>query len=172
LSIFFQKKFENHSNVTVILKAALCGDNARIGENPEGSAMHLDHATIVTPDLDAARRFFVDIVGLTDGARPPFRVDGAWLYADGRAVIHLVDATAPVGVRGEPAPGRAAPRIDHIAFRVDSGDAWRALVARMDAAGVGYQRADVPLTHEVQLFVALAPGVVIEFVTAAQYASS
>jgi catechol 2,3-dioxygenase-like lactoylglutathione lyase family enzyme len=130
--------------------------------------MHLDHATIVTPDLDAARRFFVDIAGLTEGARPPFRVDGAWLYANGRAVIHLVDATLP----GETAPPRVAPRIDHIAFRIDSRDAWRALVARMDAAGVGYQRAEVPLTQEVQLFVALAPGVVIEFVAAAQDASS
>ncbi|MFC0398297.1 VOC family protein [Paraburkholderia rhizosphaerae] len=134
--------------------------------------MHLDHATIVTPDLDAARRFFVDIAGLADGARPPFRVGGAWLYAQGRAVIHLVDATFPGVAANDASPGRVAPRIDHIALRVDSGDAWRALIARMDAAGVGYQCADVPLTREVQLFVALAPGVVIEFVTAAENASS
>jgi catechol 2,3-dioxygenase-like lactoylglutathione lyase family enzyme len=134
--------------------------------------MHLDHATIVTPDLDAARRFFVDVVGLADGARPPFRVDGAWLYADGRAVIHLVDSTLSAGLPDEAVHGRVAPRIDHIAFRVDSRDAWRALIARMDAAGIAYQRAEVPLTQQVQLFVALAPGVVIEFVTAAQNASS
>ncbi|GAB7527010.1 VOC family protein [Paraburkholderia sp. 2C] len=134
--------------------------------------MHLDHATIVTPDLDAARRFFVDVVGLVDGARPPFRVDGAWLYADGRAVIHLVDSTLPAASPDEPAPGRVAPRIDHIAFGVDSRDAWRALIARMEAAGVAYQRSEVPLTQQVQLFVALAPGVVIEFVTAAQNAVS
>jgi catechol 2,3-dioxygenase-like lactoylglutathione lyase family enzyme len=134
--------------------------------------MRLDHATIVTPDVDAARRFLVDIAGLSEGPRPPFRVGGAWLYADGRPVIHLVDATLPGSVAHERAPGRTAPRIDHIAFRIDSGDAWRALIARMDAADLGYQRADVPLTGEVQLFVALAPGVVIEFVTAAQHASS
>ncbi|MDQ7975704.1 VOC family protein [Paraburkholderia sp. SARCC-3016] len=134
--------------------------------------MHLDHATIVTPDLDAARRFFVDVVGLVDGARPPFGVDGAWLYADGRAVVHLVDATLRAASPNEAGHGRVAPRIDHIAFRVDSRDAWRALIARMDAAGVAYQRADVPLAQQVQLFVALAPGVVIEFVTAAQNTSS
>jgi catechol 2,3-dioxygenase-like lactoylglutathione lyase family enzyme len=134
--------------------------------------MHLDHATIVTPDLDAARRFFVDVVGLVDGARPPFRVDGAWLYADGRAVIHLVDSTLPAASPDEAAHGRVAPRIDHIAFGVDSRDAWRALIARMEAAGVAYQRGEVPLTQQVQLFVALAPGVVIEFVTAAQNAVS
>ena len=133
--------------------------------------MHLDHATIVTPDLDAARRFFVDVVGLSDGPRPPFRVDGAWLYADGRAVIHLVEATLPAASPDESEHGRISPRIDHIAFRIDSREAWRALIARMDAAGIAYQRAEVPLTQQVQLFVALAPDVVIEFVTAAQNAS-
>jgi catechol 2,3-dioxygenase-like lactoylglutathione lyase family enzyme len=38
--------------------------------------MHLDHATIVTADLDATRRFFVDVVGLEEGTRPPFGVGG------------------------------------------------------------------------------------------------
>ena len=127
--------------------------------------MHLDHATIVTPDVEGVRRFFVDVAGLADGPRPPFRVGGAWLYADGRAVIHLVEATLP-GTAGRP-----VPRIDHIAFRIDSRDAWHALLQRMDAAGVAYQPAEVPLTGEVQLFVALDGGVVIEFVTAALAAS-
>src|ERR1700754_3637458 len=122
--------------------------------------MRLDHATIVTPDVDAARRFLVDIAGLSEGPRPPFRIGGAWLYADGRPVIHLVDATVP-GTAGRP-----VARIHHIAFRIDSSDAWRALLQRMDAAGVAYQPAEVPLTGEVQLFVALDGGVVIEFVTA------
>jgi catechol 2,3-dioxygenase-like lactoylglutathione lyase family enzyme len=126
--------------------------------------MHLDHATIVTPDLDGAKRFFVDIAGLTEGARPPFRVDGFWLYADGRPVIHLIEATLP----GQ--SGRAVPRIDHIAFRIDSRDAWRALLQRMNAAGVAHQLSEVPLTNEAQVFVTLAPGVVVEFVTAARNA--
>jgi catechol 2,3-dioxygenase-like lactoylglutathione lyase family enzyme len=127
--------------------------------------MHLDHATIVTPDVEGVRRFFVEVAGLADGPRPPFRVAGAWLYADGRPVIHLVEATVPG------ASARPVPRIDHLAFRIDSSDAWRALLQRMDAAGIAYQSAEVPLTHEVQLFVALDVGVVIEFVTAARDAA-
>ncbi|WGS51866.1 VOC family protein [Paraburkholderia sp. D15] len=130
--------------------------------------MHLDHATIVTADLETARRFFVDIAGLDEGARPPFSIDGYWLYANGRPVLHLIDATAPA------APGRSAPRIDHIAFRLESAEEWQALLARLQAAGVAYQSARVPpmgpQAAEVQLFVALAPGVVIEFVTALQNA--
>ena len=126
--------------------------------------MHLDHATIVTPDLDATRRFFVDVAGLTDGARPPFGVGGHWLYADGRPVIHLVDSTLPYRT------GRTSPRIDHIAFRLDDGNAWQALLARLESADVAYQTADVPLSGEVQLFVALASSVAVEFVTAARHA--
>ncbi|RKE34363.1 catechol 2,3-dioxygenase-like lactoylglutathione lyase family enzyme [Paraburkholderia sp. BL23I1N1] len=129
--------------------------------------MQLDHATIVTADLKTARRFFVDVAGLTDGARPPFSVDGHWLYANGRPVIHLIDATVPAQT------GRAAPRIDHVAFRLDSADEWQALLQRLHAADVPYQLAEVPQMGpqqaELQLFTALAPGVVIEFVTALRH---
>lgn len=130
--------------------------------------MQLDHATIVTAELDTARRFFVDVVGLTVGARPPFSIDGYWLYANGRPLIHLVDATVPATA------GRAAPRIDHIAFRLDSADEWRALLQRLQVTDTPYQLAEVPPLGpqhaELQLFVALAPGVVIEFVTAPRHA--
>jgi len=87
--------------------------------------MNLDHATIVTADLDAAHRFFVDVVGLVEGARPPFGIRGYWLYAAGRPVVHLVDATVSAYA------GRAAPRIDHIAFRIESAAEWQALLERL-----------------------------------------
>ncbi|SDQ84209.1 Predicted dioxygenase of extradiol dioxygenase family [Paraburkholderia fungorum] len=127
--------------------------------------MQLDHATIVIADLDTARHFFVDIAGLTEGARPPFSVDGYWLYANGRPVLHLIDSTMPAAAT----QSRVAPRIDHIAFRLDGAAEWQALLERLDAEGVAYQTAQVPQMGaqpaERQLFVALAPGVVIEFVT-------
>ena len=140
-------------------------DNAAVETPLPFRAMQLDHATIVTAELEPVRRFFVDIAGLTDGARPPFSVDGHWLYANGRPVVHLIGGAPLSG-----AAGRAAPRIDHIAFRLEHADEWQALLARLDAAGIGYQTAQVPASvaqpAERQLFVALAPGVVIEFVTA------
>ncbi len=138
-------------------------------ENPKAAhAMQLDHATIVTADLDTARRFFVDVAGLTQGARPPFSIDGYWLYANGRPLIHLIDATVPA------VAGRTAPRIDHIAFRLESAAEWQALLGRLHAHGVDYQTARVPQMGpqeaQAQLFAALAPGVVIEFVTALHHA--
>ncbi|MFM0338313.1 VOC family protein [Paraburkholderia fungorum] len=130
--------------------------------------MQLDHATIVTAELDAARRFFVDIAGLTEGERPPFQIDGYWLCANGRPVVHLIDATVPAGM------GRSAPRIDHIAFRLESAAEWQALLGRLHAAQMPYQLAEIPpggpQQAELQLFVALAPGVVVEFVTAPHHA--
>jgi catechol 2,3-dioxygenase-like lactoylglutathione lyase family enzyme len=124
--------------------------------------MRLDHATIVTDDLDGVCRFFAEVAGLTRGPRPPFAVDGGWFYADGRPVIHVVRATQPA------MPGRGVPRIDHVALRVDGRDAWAALIARVQRHGLPHQVARVPLSGELQLFVPLAPGVMVEFVTALQ----
>ncbi len=122
--------------------------------------MHLDHATIYTADLEAARSFFCDVAGLTEGQRPPFRVRGYWLYAQGRAVIHLVSSTP----RG--AAGLASPRIDHAAFRIEGCREWQALLERLHAHHVQYELTEVPQARELQLFVELEPGIVVEFVTA------
>jgi hypothetical protein len=94
------------------------------------------------------------------GPRPPFRFRGDWLYADGLPVIHLIDAAAP-------APkGESSAHIDHIALRVDSGAEWAGLLNRIRLNKISYELAEVPLTGEIQLFVALTPGLVIEFITA------
>ncbi|HWT70560.1 MAG TPA: VOC family protein [Oxalicibacterium sp.] len=126
--------------------------------------MKLDHATIVTPDLDTVRHFFCDIVGLTEGERPPFTFEGHWLYKDGKAIIHLVKA------RSERPPARSSSRIDHIAFRLDNAE-WTALAARLRTDGIDHQQGEVPGTGEQQLFVTPAPEVTIEFVTAARPAA-
>jgi len=121
--------------------------------------MKLDHATILTGDLEAARRFLCSIVGLSEGPRPPFGVKGHWLYADGRPVIHLIRADTASAAKP------ASPRIDHVALRIDRAEEWLALVERMRLSGVSCEFGEVPLSGERQLFVAMAPGVVIELVT-------
>jgi catechol 2,3-dioxygenase-like lactoylglutathione lyase family enzyme len=122
--------------------------------------MKLDHATIVTGDLEATLRFFCKVVGLDAGPRPPFAVRGHWLYADGQPIIHLVDATVPASA------GRVSPRIDHIALRTDRGAEWAQLVERLRLNDIPYELTKEPRAGELQLFVALAPGLIIEFVTA------
>jgi catechol 2,3-dioxygenase-like lactoylglutathione lyase family enzyme len=123
--------------------------------------MKLDHATIVGKDLPSLRHFFRDVAGLGEGHRPPFSVEGYWLYDNERPLIHLVDATLPS------VEGKNVPRIDHIALRIDSPAEWSALIDRMQSHRIFYQIVEVPLTAEIQLFVTLAPNLVIEFVASA-----
>lgn len=55
------------------------------------------HVAINVDDMDAARTFYVDVLGLTVRSdRPDFGFDGAWLDAGGQQV-HLVRAEPPSG---------------------------------------------------------------------------
>lgn len=69
----------------------------------------MDHFTVTTDRLDESVAFYIRL-GLAQGPRPDFNVGGAWLYAGGRAVLHLVEQ--PVGRM----PGARRGVIDHIAF--------------------------------------------------------
>jgi len=122
--------------------------------------MYLDHANIVTPDLDATVGFFTDVLGLTAGQRPNFRVPGVWLYSEGRPLIHLSQATG-----GLPAV-RLSSRIDHIALRVANLTEWHALLDRVKAHGIDYQINTDADSSDFQLWVALAAGVTIEIIVA------
>jgi catechol 2,3-dioxygenase-like lactoylglutathione lyase family enzyme len=123
--------------------------------------MKLDHATIVAQDCQAVRRFFVDIAGMTVGPRPPFGFEGYWLYVEGAPVIHLIASDPALA-----APSGPASRIDHVALRIGAVDEWHSLLGRLTENAIDYAEADVPLSGEKQVFVRLAPGVVVEFVTA------
>jgi len=49
----------------------------------------MNHFNVLTDDVDATRKFYVGILGLTEGERPPFKFDGLWLYAGGRPIDPL-----------------------------------------------------------------------------------
>ena len=51
----------------------------------------LDHFNIRTRNLTDTVRFYEDVLGLEKGARPNFAFPGAWMYSEGKAVVHLVD---------------------------------------------------------------------------------
>ena len=51
----------------------------------------LDHFNIRTHKLADTVRFYEDILGLEKGARPDFAFPGAWMYSEGKPVVHLVD---------------------------------------------------------------------------------
>ena len=94
--------------------------------------------------LEKLKLFYIEVLGLTLGERPPFKSFGYWLCADGVDIIHL---TAMEHVEARIA-GKTYT-IDH--FALSCSDINLA-IARLEQHGVTFIRSDVPLTGQSQLF--------------------
>ena len=106
--------------------------------------MKLDHVTIRTRDMSAAREFFLKVFDLKEGARPQAiqRIPGHWLYADGRPIVHII-ATNRTG------QADGAEAIDHVGIRLDGYADFRAKLERL---GVRYSTMDLADIDERRLF--------------------
>jgi len=86
-------------------------------------ATTMNHFTILTDDVPGTIRFYREFLGLADGPRPPFDFPGAWLYAGGVPILHVIG--------GRPDSELKAGVIDHMAFSaVGLSDTIGKLVAR------------------------------------------
>ena len=112
----------------------------------------IDHVNIATQRLEATRAFYVEVMGLTEGFRPPFEFPGYWLYAGERAIVHMQEANGPVG------PSQASA-LNHFAFDVDALDP---ILAELDKRGIAYRAVDVPETRIRQAFLQDPNGVRVE----------
>jgi catechol 2,3-dioxygenase-like lactoylglutathione lyase family enzyme len=112
----------------------------------------VDHVNIASQKLQETRDFFVEVLGLTEGERPNFPFDGHWLYAGGRAVVHLQQADGPVA-------GSQAVALNHFAFEISD---FEAMVARLEQHGVAYRAVTVPGTAIRQAFLQDPNGVRVE----------
>ena len=80
---------------------------------------NLNHVLVLTRDLEATRDFYVDVLGLEDGYRPPFPFSGHWIYLGDRAVVHVAENRGYLDARNQVRDGSAdsaTGSIDHIAF--------------------------------------------------------
>lgn len=114
----------------------------------------LDHFNIRTRNLADTIRFYEDILGLQNGERPNFNFPGAWMYSEGRAVVHLVDIS-PIAEAQKPDSGV----VHHVAFV--SHD-FKGMKQRLAAKGVWYDTREVPGGALWQIFVRDPNGVMIE----------
>ncbi|WP_322024036.1 VOC family protein [Burkholderia sp. BCC1977] len=94
--------------------------------------------------LDTLRDFYVDVVGLEPGYRPPFQSSGYWLYAGAQAILHLSEARP-----GDVRPAHVVNTFDHVAFSCENA---ADMERRLADAQVRYSRTYVPLTRQLQLF--------------------
>ena len=134
-------------------------------------ALTLNHYSIRTTDLDASRRFYADVLGLSVGPRPEFPFPGLWMYrgdhADmANAVVHIIgiDRNDPQGLKqylGDRAEASLAGSgaVDHIAFYADG---LAAMLAHLQAQGVPFRERSVPSVGLHQLFLDDPCGVMIE----------
>jgi len=87
--------------------------------NPPISVNAFDHVTIICADLDATRRFYVDLLGMKEVARPAFKFPGLWFQL-GDIQIHATQESREAGKAGWGDRGNEViSRGHHIAFAVD-----------------------------------------------------
>src|ERR1700679_2677502 len=114
----------------------------------------LDHFNIRTRKLAETVRFYEDILGLENGERPNFSFPGAWMYSEGKPVVHLVDIS-PTEERKNPDSGV----VHHVAFA--SRD-FAGMKQRLQSRGMAFDTRQVPGGDLWQIFVDDPNGVMIE----------
>ena len=144
-------------------------------------ALTINHISIRTNDLAATRHFYADVLGLTDGPRPPFPFPGAWMYrgdhADiANAVVHIIGTDREeqkgldsyLGARDE-TNLKGTGSIDHIAFFADG---LSGMLDHLEAKGVTCRQRTVPSIGLHQVFLEDPNGVTIELNYAAAEAAA
>ncbi|MHA1572096.1 MAG: VOC family protein [Alphaproteobacteria bacterium] len=114
---------------------------------------HIEHYLVMSKDLDATRDFYVNVLGMTDGDRPPFDFAGLWLYLGGSACVHVALAV------GDNARENGTGAIDHIAFNASGYDE---MIECLDRLGIEARKRTVPRMGLRQLFIKDPDGVTIE----------
>jgi catechol 2,3-dioxygenase-like lactoylglutathione lyase family enzyme len=115
----------------------------------------LDHINLRVPAdlLEPVRMFYVDLVGLHDGPRPPMPSQGYWLYAGDAAVLHLSIGNAEHSIN------QGNGYFSHVAFACSELEATR---ARLDKAQVPHRIAVLDEGAQVQIFVVDPAGITVE----------
>ena len=110
----------------------------------------LDHVNLRTTRLDELIAWYGDILGMEPGPRPDFPFPGAWLYAGGHPVIHLVETDSKPGPTGA---------IDHVAWIAVGYDEMK---ERLEQKSVSFKLMDVPSSPVRQIFIHDPNGVRLE----------
>lgn len=130
----------------------------------------LAHFSVRTTDIEASRKFYVEVLGFRVGFRPPFQFPGLWLYQgedeSDYGVVHLVgiDLSDPSGLRdylGDKAEDslQGSAAVDHLAFMASG---WGGMRDRMQGAGLAFRERTVPSLGLHQVFVEDPSGITIE----------
>ena len=116
----------------------------------------LNHFTIRPADLEKTKDFYVDVLGLTIGDRPPLGFPGYWLYCGGMPVVHLIGPRdSDTGARASGPTGL----LDHIAFSCTGLADMR---TRLKKHAVEHTERVIPRDRQTQIFLHDPDGVAVE----------
>ncbi|MGY6547742.1 MAG: hypothetical protein ACXIU7_01855 [Roseinatronobacter sp.] len=120
----------------------------------------LFHVAVKTSDLRRTRRFWCEVIGLSEMPRPDFGYPGAWLgvpLPGGLGILHVYAGGPALGDSGTAPVGTGA--IDHVSL---TAVGYRAFIARFRDMGLPWREFLVPGTTLWQLFVYDPSGVQLE----------
>lgn len=131
----------------------------------------LDHYSIRTPEVEASRRFYTEVMGFSVGFRPPFKFPGIWLYNGAQypettGVVHIIgiDPNDPQGLKDylgdrDVTSLQGTGTVDHMAF-VATGLAD--MRARLQNHRIAFRERTVPALGIHQVFFEDPSGVTLE----------
>ena len=114
----------------------------------------LDHFNIRTRKLGDTVRFYEEVLEFENGDRPNFSFPGAWMYSEGKPVVHLVDI-AQTSEQQKPDSGV----VHHVAF---ASRGFAGMKQRLKSKGLPFDVREVPGVEVWQIFVTDPNGVMIE----------
>jgi catechol 2,3-dioxygenase-like lactoylglutathione lyase family enzyme len=113
------------------------------------------HINVSTTDLERSRKFYAEVLGLKDGYRPQFQTNGAWMYLDDQAIVHITTSRSPSNLKGK------IDAFDHFALWSSDINYYRNLLKMHNIKFVEF---GVPETFQYQLFFKDPDGTEIELI--------
>ena len=134
-------------------------------------ALTLNHYSVRTTDIDASRRFYEGVLGLSVGPRPDFPFPGLWMYRGdhgdyANAAVHIIgidlnDADGLKRYLGDRdlSSLKGSGAVDHIAFFATG---LGAMLDHLRSLGITCRERTVPVIGLHQLFLEDPDGVTVE----------
>lgn len=126
---------------------------------------NIDHYLIQTADLEGTKDWYCDVLGMTVGYNPDFKMPVYWLYLGDKDVLHLTVGGEKVSENRMKYLGQQSTDtygsgvVDHIGFRCTG---LVETMEHLDAKGVEYTRRQVNDQGLFQLFLLDPNGVKVE----------
>ncbi len=109
--------------------------------------IQFNHIALRCENIDIMADFFVDVIGLEKGFRPPFTFPGFWLYSPENkkeAIIHIFDKGAKFSNFSSSGNNGL---FDHIAFTRNTKEGYSEFIAHLKQLNIPFDENFVPDTN-------------------------